>query len=247
MFVWRYQSLSAVGDLAPIILGRVFCGILPTNLIMYMHSEFNQEELLINKERLAEETYTCLICHQLLRYPVHCSKCKSEYCKQCALKWKKENNTCPLRCMAPWIIQESESKNIELKCPVGECCDPISPENFEEHLNECLRENLKKRYLCTKNHQLTYMSDARSLICSDCGKTSLCRSVCLSCKVIGATFLYYYCCKCRIPPLTKKFCPVGHEFAHIIPKGGFVCNICGQTSSKKQLSFGDKHCNFAIC
>ena len=66
-------------------------------------------------------------------------------------------------------------------------------------------------------------------MCADYGKLSLGKSVCLTFTELSDTNLYFYCPQCRISLLSKKDCPVAHEFVHVLPKGGFVCNICCQS------------------
>lgn len=202
---------------------------------------------MIGRESLGDEPYTCLICHQLLRYPVHCRKCNSEYCTGCAARWQDTNNTCPLRCSSPWVLDESLSKNLLLKCPLGKTCKPLSPETFERHLEDCLRNRLVLNYQCSQQHPLSYMTAPKQIGCADCGKVRMARSICFECMELGETFLYYYCEKCRMPKFTKKSCPVEHEFVHMIPKGGFTCVGCQQTSSKKQRCYRDEDCKMTFC
>jgi hypothetical protein len=86
------------------------------------------------------ELVRCKICLLISLHPVTCKKCESVFCKQCIENWKKQKNTCPLRCTPLEIKEENRIiKNILskffYKCQI--CLNKINLADFDEHQKIC--------------------------------------------------------------------------------------------------------------
>ncbi len=87
---------------------------------------------------------TCSICLMLLRDPVECKRCQTQFCQSCASKWKQERQRCPVRCR-PFDTQPSHKfvrtmlDELTIKCPRSEIgCDTIVRyTGLNSHTNVC--------------------------------------------------------------------------------------------------------------
>ena len=113
---------------------------------------FLDSSLLLNKQKLEgiEKEITCPICQGIINDPYFCNKCQNNFCSNCILKYKVNNEKCPFRCNNPEYISNRFLKNIfsellKFKCEKG--CNEIIPYNeVNFHSDKCNKENFKEKY-----------------------------------------------------------------------------------------------------
>ena len=101
---------------------------------------------------IKEDELTCPICYLLLKDPIECLNCQTNFCRECVEKVKETNerknnlNNCPI-CKEEWKLEENEvfrtviNEKIQLICE--KCKKPFQKKNsFDEHIKKC------KEYIC---------------------------------------------------------------------------------------------------
>lgn len=91
-------------------------------------------------EKLTEDQLhdnTCMICLDIVMFPVSCTVCRSKYCMPCANIWKAKHNSCPKKCQEPWLLNIDKSSGILLRCPYDKECPHSTPEKLNSHLAVC--------------------------------------------------------------------------------------------------------------
>jgi len=98
-----------------------------------------------------DDDLKCFICADLLKEPLSCSKCHSEYCKECIKDEIKKHSKCP-KCFNIIFFEllQPPSENINdkyettfLKCPYKGCLDEINLKEFKHHAEVCPFQNVK--------------------------------------------------------------------------------------------------------
>ena len=96
-----------------------------------------------------KEEVICIICAQIKKNPIMCSKCQNSFCSKCIEIWNKENKNCPYKCINPEyvfcrLINVLLSK-LNFTCK-NNCGQIIQYNNFDEHYElECSKIDLTEK------------------------------------------------------------------------------------------------------
>lgn len=116
------------------------------------------ESLLIRKARLEKAIQdlrddNCSICFDRFNYPTVVPCCKNIFCAECILKWRKNNNNCPL-CRTDFDLSEL--------CTISKPTIPNKFSKIQTILN-IIRDKPDGRYIIFSGHSATFEEIARQL------------------------------------------------------------------------------------
>jgi len=108
----------------------------------------DKEQLIINKVfyfKNLKEHFICIICSNLLKFPLMCNKCMIPFCADCIKTWKNSNKFCPNSCLiTDTTITEVRGcakkflDELKLKCKYG--CE-ISLTEYDAHVISCIKSH----------------------------------------------------------------------------------------------------------
>ena len=117
---------------------------------------------------------------------IKCLKCTTSFCKSCAYTWKITNNTCPMKCPAPWDI-DIDTKEYDgfifcpacrrigsILCPKLTCRYKIIYEkndNIKKKMYFCMYCQGELEYYHSKMHEnCDYWQSSFYFYCGKCDK-----------------------------------------------------------------------------
>ena len=84
-----------------------------------------------------KDTIKCDLCKKILKEPIICKNCQSNYCKACIDKWKMTEKKCPnINCKEPYYDKSVDKPFIlsMLKFLCRNCKEEIKYNDVESHL-----------------------------------------------------------------------------------------------------------------
>ena len=115
-----------------------------------MENNNNEDEYINDDCLIKDENYLtfkpliiCNICNQILKNPMMCVKCQSNFCKTCIEKWSENYAKCPKNCENPNYKKNNDKiallSLLKFKCK--NCKSEVKYNDVQSHLNEGCSKN----------------------------------------------------------------------------------------------------------
>lgn len=194
--------------------------------------KISNEDVANTKEILLIRNLECPICNMipLEQQSYVCKKCETLYCKDCLDLWKKNNSSCPMRCI-PFDFSPIENTvlyqqlmKIRLKCKneANGCTEKPYYKDLSHHQNHCFYNQVE----CCKCNE--YISEGNMInhLIESCSGMSLSCFICSSRHQVISMYSHIKSC---------------------IEENNFQCKTCSDYHSSIGNDFSNETCQLSIC
>ena len=116
------------------------------------NEEYIDDDCLIKDENYLtfKSLMECFICKKILKNPMICLNCQTNFCKNCIEKWCEDFSKCPKNCEEPKYKVNNDKLALlsMLKFKCRNCKNEIKYNEIKSHLDLGCGKNIEENRLC---------------------------------------------------------------------------------------------------